>query len=125
MVGTTATRVSPSTSSIDLADETWADKGQEREVDVEEEGKSRPAPVKQGLSRSESMKKAGTKALDHYKEHRYKYIACKVVIALAIGLGVGLGIAYAVYSKYYGGLSLTQKKAAVLGSEMKLSLIHI
>ena len=97
LVGTTAARVGPSASSVDLAEETLTDKGREYEVDVEEEGKSRPAPLKRGLSRSESMSKAANKAVEHYKEHKWKYIALKVAIALAIGLGVGLGIAYAVY----------------------------
>lgn len=67
-----------------------------------------------GLSRSVSMKAA----VDHYKEHKWKYIALKVAIGLAIGLGVGLGIAYAVYRASGRGFSLTQKKAAVLGTEI-------
>ena len=71
-------------------------------------------PLKRGLSRSVSMKAA----VSHYKEHKWKYMALKVAIGLAIGLGVGLGIAYAVYRAKGTGFSLTQKKAAVLGTEI-------
>ena len=77
------------------------------------------APPARGLSRKESMKDAANKAVEHYKEHKWKYIACKVVVGLAIGLGVGLGIAVAVLKRQGGSLlSLSAKKAASTGTSL-------
>jgi len=77
------------------------------------------APPARGLSRKESMKDSANKAVEHYKEHKWKYIACKVVVGLAIGLGVGLGIAVAVLKRQGGSLlSLSAKKAASTGTSL-------
>ena len=64
-----------------------------------------------GLQRSQSMKAAA----NHYKEHKWKYIACKVAIALAIGLGVGLGIAAVVLKSK--GKSLAQQRSAIIAGQ--------
>ena len=77
------------------------------------------APPARGLSRKESMKDAANKAVEHYKEHKWKYIALKVVVGLAIGLGVGLGIAVAVLKRQgVSLLSLSAKKAASTGTSL-------
>jgi len=57
------------------------------EIAMEEAG-STPAPLQKG----KSMKEHADAGCLHYKEHKWKYLACKVVSAAAIILGCVFGM---------------------------------
>ena len=81
------------------------------------DGPAAPAP---GLTRQQSLKDVAGSAAAHYKEHKWKYIACKVFAGLAIGLGIGLGIVRALQAtKTISAPSLQARLAVAQGVTIK------